>query len=150
MRPKAQASDVLDPPLTSAISDFPLSEELVKPLPPSEPGLGLCQFSGTEVRVSSFQKAWQAREMGSRRPVLGFLFDLLLPSFKDESQLCRARRSGAGGPGVPPRVQVERSVDPGSLLSSRGLNGQLPKKATVAEAPPWALRAALGPLGLWL
>lgn len=73
-------------------------------------------------------------------------------SFKGESQLCRARRSGAGGqrPGVPPRVQVERSEGPGSLLPSRGLNGQLPQKAAAAEAAPGALGAARGPLGLGL
>lgn len=39
MRPKAQAADDLDLPLTSAISFFPLSAELVKTLPSSEPGL---------------------------------------------------------------------------------------------------------------
>lgn len=57
MRPEAQASDDLDLPLTSAISLFPLSAELVKPLLPSEPALGDCQLSGTEVSGSSFQKA---------------------------------------------------------------------------------------------
>lgn len=74
------------------------------------------------------------------------------PSFRDECQLCRARRSGAGGqrPGMSPRVQVEWSVGPGSLLPSRGLNGQLPEKAAATEAAPCALGAARGPLGLGL
>lgn len=77
MRPKVQASDVLDLPPTSAISLFPRSAGLVKPLLLSEPGFGGCQLSGTEVRVSCFQKKLGKQERlagdGSVKSGRGFL-----------------------------------------------------------------------------
>lgn len=113
VKPQCQGSGVVDTPPTcpqphhARCGACPAFAAL-------EPGLGSCQFSGTGVRMASFQRLGEPERQrhGSVKPALRFLSLYLSVSSKMIEVLLGPQVPSAGGQpsGVRPRAQVTLSL----------------------------------------